>query len=149
MPCCYYSTTEGEPELTSTREPSSLHPYPSFCTFTLSLYEYESEVTFRGSTPSADLYLCSTFWGSTQSLLLVPYMSHLRWRGVNSMSGSTSVQVEVISGVNSISSSTSVQPELIVQGRGSTLSQDPSPDSYLWFYLSRVHSISSSIHVSS
>ena len=26
MPCCYCSTTEGEPELTSTREPSSLHP---------------------------------------------------------------------------------------------------------------------------
>ena len=27
MPCCYCSTTEGEPELTSTRETHSLHPY--------------------------------------------------------------------------------------------------------------------------
>ena len=92
----------------------------------LSPYEYQSEVNFGGSTPSPDSYLCCTFSGSTQSLVPVPYMSHIRWRGVSSMSSFTSIQPELIwgEGVNSISGSIS--------------------RFIFMFYLLRVHSISGS-----
>ena len=41
-----------------------------------------------GSTPSLNPYLCCTFSGSTPPLAPVPYMSYVRWWGVNSISGS-------------------------------------------------------------
>ena len=81
-------------------------------------------------SPFPGSYFCSTYWGSTPSLVPVPYMSHLRWRGVNSISGSTFVQCELIGGVNSISGSlygsTSIQPELIVGDATPALAPFPS-----------------------
>ena len=54
---------------------------------------------WRWSCPSPDPYLCCTFWGSTPSLAPVPYMSQLRWWGVNFISGSisSSVYLNIIS----------------------------------------------------
>ena len=61
--------------------------------------------------PSPDSYSCSTFWGSIPSLVPVPYMSQLRWRGINSMSGSTSVQPELLGG-STLSPDPSLAPPL-------------------------------------